>query len=508
MAEGSSNNKYLEIYNPTASTVSLDSYAFPSVSNAPTTPGTHEYWNTFTSGATIAPGDVYVICHPSADASIQAQCDQTFTYLSNGDDAFCLATGPQASPTLLDCVGDFNGDPGSGWAVCGTAAATRDNTLVRKSSVTTGNGGDWTSSAGTSTSDCEWIIYPQNTWTYVGNHTYGGASSASPPPAPSGSVPVVTIASINTNTTSGTGCYHSAMMGQLVSAYGYVTGIDAYGFYMQDGVASAPNQGIYVYCGSSQSTGYNASFIARTVGERVMVTALVDEYYSLTELNLRTTTNPIVLSISTGTTLTPLATTTGAIGSSCTASGEAHEGLLVSVTSVTITSEANQYGEVSIDDGSGPTQLEDSILNTDAHLQALLNSTTISGTYIGMVTGVVRYAYGSFEIHPRTASDIFMGTAPPPSPPAPPASPSLPPAPCGPSNCPAPSFCHGTVNNQCETITYTYRASTQCGAFLPYDTTLVTLALAEQACSANPSCSAVSVWWRWLQPLLSSVADH
>ena len=46
-AEGSSNNKYLEIYNPTDEDVSLDGYAFPSVSNAPTTPGVHEYWNTF-----------------------------------------------------------------------------------------------------------------------------------------------------------------------------------------------------------------------------------------------------------------------------------------------------------------------------------------------------------------------------------------------------------------------------------------------------------------------------
>ena len=245
------------------------------------------------------------------------------------------------------------------------------------------------------------------------------------------SAPVVTIASINTNTTS-SGCYVTAMMGQLVTVYGYVTGVDAYGFYMQDNMASALNEGLYVYA-------YAASFIVnRTVGERVMVTALVDEYYSLTELNLRTTTNPIVLSISTGTTLTPLATTTGAIGSSCTASGEAHEGLLVSVTSVTITSEANQYGEVSIDDGSGPTQLEDSILNTDAHLQALLNSTTISGTYIGMVTGVVRYAYGSFEIHPRTASDIFMGTAPPPAPPASPSPPGPPPSPSSPPPLPPP----------------------------------------------------------------------
>ena len=34
-AEGSSNNKYLEIYNPTSETVDLSGYAYPNVSNAP-----------------------------------------------------------------------------------------------------------------------------------------------------------------------------------------------------------------------------------------------------------------------------------------------------------------------------------------------------------------------------------------------------------------------------------------------------------------------------------------
>ena len=60
-AEGSSNNKYMEIYNPTSSAIDLSGYAFPSVSNAPSTPGEHEYWNTFDEGASIAPGDVFVI---------------------------------------------------------------------------------------------------------------------------------------------------------------------------------------------------------------------------------------------------------------------------------------------------------------------------------------------------------------------------------------------------------------------------------------------------------------
>ena len=94
-AEGSSNNKYLEIFNSGDSTIDLSGYAFPSVGNDPTTPGEYEYWNAFDPGATVDPSDVYVICHGSADASIQAECDQTHTYLSNGDDGMCLVFGTE-----------------------------------------------------------------------------------------------------------------------------------------------------------------------------------------------------------------------------------------------------------------------------------------------------------------------------------------------------------------------------------------------------------------------------
>ena len=62
-AEGSSNNKYLEIYNASDATVDLSGYAFPSVSNAPSTVGEYEYWNAFPEGATVDAGGVYIIAH-------------------------------------------------------------------------------------------------------------------------------------------------------------------------------------------------------------------------------------------------------------------------------------------------------------------------------------------------------------------------------------------------------------------------------------------------------------
>ena len=169
ICRGSSNNKYLEIFNPTSETVDLSNYAYPSVSNAPTTPGVHEYWNTFDSAATIAPGDVYVIAHPSSDSIILEQADETHAYLSNGDDGYALAFGSEESHVLIDMIGDFMGDPGSGWEVAGVSNATKDHTLLRKISVTSGNS-DWALSAGTNPDDSEWIVLDQDTWDYLGSH--------------------------------------------------------------------------------------------------------------------------------------------------------------------------------------------------------------------------------------------------------------------------------------------------------------------------------------------------
>ena len=88
--EGSSNHKFLEIYNGTNADIDLSNYSVSSCSNGCNTTGEFDYPDNiiFAAGTIIQSGDVYVITHGSADPSIHS--DQTFTYLSNGDDFMAL----------------------------------------------------------------------------------------------------------------------------------------------------------------------------------------------------------------------------------------------------------------------------------------------------------------------------------------------------------------------------------------------------------------------------------
>lgn len=154
--EGSSNNKAVEIYNPTSNTIDLSNYVFYRFNNGGVTAS-----DSFKTTATLAPNEVYVIGNPSAIASILAQSDTTHTFtFYNGDDALCIVS--LVSGDTLDIFGIIGNDPGTNWPV-GTGA-TSEFTLVRKSTVKAGQK-DWSVGA------TEWDVYAQNTDTYIGSHT-------------------------------------------------------------------------------------------------------------------------------------------------------------------------------------------------------------------------------------------------------------------------------------------------------------------------------------------------
>ena len=58
---------------------------------------------------------------------------------------------------MLDRLGDFGADPGSGWDVAGITNGTQNHTLERKATVFTGNA-DWDASRGTTADDSEWVV--------------------------------------------------------------------------------------------------------------------------------------------------------------------------------------------------------------------------------------------------------------------------------------------------------------------------------------------------------------
>jgi len=177
--EGSSNNKALEIYNGTGSIINLSNYRIAQAVNG----NGWQYWHEFPDDSTLDPGDVWVITTDAASTELQAVADEILSYPSvahhNGDDARGLekTTDNGKTWTLIDVIGVPDEDPGDGWDVAGTPSATKDHTLVRKSSIDEGSI-NWTSSAGTNADNSEWIVYPIDTFEYLGEH---GENDTTPP---------------------------------------------------------------------------------------------------------------------------------------------------------------------------------------------------------------------------------------------------------------------------------------------------------------------------------------
>tara|TARA_Y100000294_G_scaffold149840_1_gene146876 strand:- start:1423 stop:4308 length:2886 start_codon:yes stop_codon:yes gene_type:complete len=189
--EGSGNNKVLEIYNPTGSSVDLSNYTVQQSNNGAgwgmedDPPGVEPGF-TYQLSGTLGDGDVFILAADAAGGDFLSLADVALGYPSvchfTGDDAIGLFH----NDNLIDVIGIPSEDPGSGWSVAGVSNATKDHTLIRKSTVVTGST-DWTSSAGTSTENSEWIVEDQNYIDNLGYHVYGTGGENMAPIANAGS---------------------------------------------------------------------------------------------------------------------------------------------------------------------------------------------------------------------------------------------------------------------------------------------------------------------------------
>ena len=171
--EGSSYNKYLEIYNATDASVDLSGYQRVNCSNGC---DDWEYYTDFADGASIAAGDVYVICDTGVgDDFPSAECDESAALYFNGDDA--QGIWHVASSSAIDVIGAIGDDPGSGWEVAGVNNGTKDHSLVRDASVTSGNALWFDNDTETGSAGTEWVVLDQNTWAFIGSHPHDFAST-------------------------------------------------------------------------------------------------------------------------------------------------------------------------------------------------------------------------------------------------------------------------------------------------------------------------------------------
>lgn len=152
--EGGSNNKALEVYNPTAGALELGSCEVRLYFNGGMAVG-----NTIPLAGSLAAGDVLVVCDDGlVDTSACDVLDAGAFF--NGDDAIEL----WCNGATLDVIGQLGLDPGTAWAAGGVSTA--DHTLRRSCSVTAGD------PDGTDAFDpsLEWTAFPQDTLTDLGQH--------------------------------------------------------------------------------------------------------------------------------------------------------------------------------------------------------------------------------------------------------------------------------------------------------------------------------------------------
>ena len=143
--EGSSFNKYVEIFNGTGQAVDLSNYSIELYSNGSTTVS-----QSVTLSGMLDHNDVFIVAHPTAAPEILAQADMTSSSVINfnGDDQITLSK----NGVIIELLGEIG--VRVNYAI--------DVTLVRKDTVYGPN---------TTFDIDQWDSYPKDTFDYIGTHS-------------------------------------------------------------------------------------------------------------------------------------------------------------------------------------------------------------------------------------------------------------------------------------------------------------------------------------------------
>lgn len=259
--EGSSFNKAIEIYNGTGKDIDLSQYTLELYSNGAATAS-----NKVTLAGTLKHGDVYVLYHKDANEAIKVKGDLVATNVINfnGDDAVVLRKSGQ----VIDSIGQVGFDPGTSW---GTTVKTADMTLLRKTSVITGD----TNISDEFIPEAEWTALPKDDASNLGLYT-GETSSPENPTDPE-QPPVTNETYIHDIQGAG---HTSPLLGQKVAGVeGIVTftftsgGSHYYMIQTPDAKVdnnSATSEAVLLYSGKNPWP--------ITVGDKVSVSGTVSEY--------------------------------------------------------------------------------------------------------------------------------------------------------------------------------------------------------------------------------------
>jgi hypothetical protein len=155
-AEGSSNNKALEIYNPPGADADLTACELRFYFNGGVAAG-----NTINLAGVLPADDVLVVCDDNIDPLVFAGCDVLAAgSFFNGDDAIELV----CSGTTLDVIGQIGLDPGDEWNVGGVG--TQNETLRRSCAVTAGD----SNGADAFDPSLEWATFPLDEFSDFGQY--------------------------------------------------------------------------------------------------------------------------------------------------------------------------------------------------------------------------------------------------------------------------------------------------------------------------------------------------